>query len=92
MRLEKSELEFIGFLRELTKTGRFEGAGLGIAKQVILSGQSSLNDRQRNLFNAALDKIIVDKCPVCQREVPWAEMALVVQTGACAECKPKTAN
>ncbi|MGA2244159.1 MAG: hypothetical protein ABSH48_04080 [Verrucomicrobiota bacterium] len=92
MRPEKSELEFLGFVRELAKTGRFEGAGLGIAKQVIMSGQSSLNDRQREVFNAALDKIIVEKCPVCQRIVPWSEMALVVETGACPACRPKISN
>jgi hypothetical protein len=92
MKLEKNELEFIGCVRDLAKAGRFEGAGLGIAKQVILSGQSSLNNKQRDVFHATLDKIIVEKCPVCQRLVPWTEMARVIEKGACAACAPKTPN
>jgi hypothetical protein len=91
MRLEKSELEFIGCIRDLARAGRFEGAGLGIAKQVISAGQSSLNDRQRQIFDTALDKMIVEKCPVCQRFIPWSEMALVIEHGACAACRPKAA-
>jgi hypothetical protein len=92
MRPEKSELEFLGCVKELARAGRFKGAGLGIAKQLIVSGQSSLNDKQREVFNNALDKMIVEKCPICQRVVPWSEMALVIETGGCADCRPRTSN
>jgi hypothetical protein len=92
MRPEKNELDFLGCVRELAKAGRFEGAGLGIAKQVAASGQSSLNDRQKEIFNTALDRIIMEKCPVCQKVIPWSEMPHAVEKGACAACRPKTSN
>jgi len=92
MRIEKSERDFIGCIRDLAHAGRFEGAGLGIARQVISAGQSSPNDQQRKVFNDALDKMVVEKCPVCQRIVSWSEMALVIEQGACPVCRPRPIN
>jgi hypothetical protein len=92
MRPEKNELDFINCVRDLAKAGKFEGATQGIAKQLINSGQSSLNDRQREIFHTAFDKIIVEKCPVCQQPVSWPDMPWVIESGACSVCRPRTAN
>jgi hypothetical protein len=90
MRPEKNEMDFIFCVKELAKAGRFERASLGIAKQVMVSGQSSLNEKQKEIFHAALDKIIVEKCPVCQQVVPWLEMPMVIEKGTCTVCRPKS--
>lgn len=92
MRLQRSEMEFINCISELAKAGRFEGASLGIAKQVITSGEASLNERQRGIFHASLDKMIVEKCPVCNRAVPWLEMPYAIEKGTCPACRPKNSN
>lgn len=85
-------MEFISCINELAKAGRFEGASLGIAKQLIASGEACLNDRQKGIFHASLDKIIVEKCPVCNRAIPWLEMPYAIEKGTCASCRPKVSN
>jgi len=92
MRPQRSELEYLNCISELAKAGRFEGASLGIAKQLIASGEACLNDRQKRIFHASLDKMIVEKCPVCQRVVPWLEMPYAIEKGTCPACRPKISN
>jgi hypothetical protein len=84
----KDELEFIDFLGQLVKSDRLNGAVLGISKQTITNGQSSLNDRQYGILHAEIDKISLKQCPKCHQDVPWPEMFQAMEKGTCAACLP----
>lgn len=85
---DKDELEFIHFLEQLLKSGRLNGAALGISKQTIARGQSSLNDKQYGILHAEIDKISLNQCPKCHQDIPWSEMFYAIEKGTCAACIP----
>jgi len=85
---DKDELEFIYFLGQLVKSDRLNGAVLGISKQTITNGQSSLNDKQHRILHAEIDKISVKQCPKCYQDIPWSEMLYAIEKGTCVACLP----
>jgi hypothetical protein len=85
---DKDELEFINFLRHLVESNRLDRAVLGIAKQTIARGQSSLNPKQNAILHIEIDKIIIKQCPMCSQEVLWSEMFYAIEKGTCAACIP----
>ena len=90
--LPKDELdrEFEMYVSELLDAGKLEGdAVIGIAKQLVSKGVSSLTPLQRKTFiDYGLCKgNYVEACERCAQPIPWSEMLFALEDGLCAYCR-----
>ena len=61
---------FNGFVEELINYSRIEDLELGIAKRMLAKGYDSLSDKQKYVFDKAIEKNAVDKCQRCDIDIP----------------------
>jgi len=83
---DRNDHEFAEFLTQLIKSGRLEGAGLGVFKFVLAQGDQSLTEPQKAIFYGLMNNFVHDKCDLCSQEIPWSEMYSAIDTGTCAAC------
>jgi len=46
----------------------------GIAKQVLDKGFESLSEKQKFIFEKAINYYVYDECSRCATPIPWVEM------------------
>jgi hypothetical protein len=84
--------EFEMYVSDLLDFGKLEGVVvIGIAKQIVARGVSSLTPMQRKTFiNYGLRKgNYVDACEGCAESIPWSEMLFALDDGLCSYCRYK---
>lgn len=79
------------FLKYLIETDKIEGSALGIAKQVIDKGESSLSIKQQEVFNEyVLEPHIYSECSYCgagKNKVSWEDYITIHRDGECDNCQ-----
>lgn len=85
-----NEEDFSIYVSDLLDSERLDGeVVIGIAKQIIDRGVSSLTPNQKITFiryGLLLDNY-VDECNRCTLEIPWSEMLFALDDGFCAYCR-----
>lgn len=89
MRTERyNEDDFNGFVEELINSSRLEGKEAGIAKQMLDKGYDSLSEKQRYIFDKAIENNTIDECQRCGVDIPWCEMFEALDNGGyCGYCQ-----
>lgn len=89
MRKERyREEDFNGFVEELIKSSRLEGKEAGIAKQMLDKGYDSLSEKQKFVFDKAIENYTIDECQRCGEDIPWCEMFEALDNGGyCSYCQ-----
>lgn len=81
------ENDFNGFVEELIILSRIEDKEEGIAKRMLAKGYDSLSDKQKYVFDRAIEKNTVDKCQRCSIDILWCEMLEALDNGGyCNYC------
>jgi len=83
---DKDDHEFAAFLDQLIRSGKVEGAALGIFKLVRNQGDGVLTERQKAIFYGVMNNFVHDKCEMCSQDIPWSEMYAAIDGGVCAAC------
>lgn len=82
------EEDFNGFVEGLINSSRLEGKEAGIAKQMLDKGYDSLSEKQKFVFDRAIENNTVDECKFCGADIPWGEMlAALDNEGYCGHCQ-----
>jgi transcription initiation factor IIE alpha subunit len=82
------EEDFNGFVEELINSSRLEGMEAGIAKLMLDKGYDSLSEKQKFVFDRAIEKNTVDECQRCGVDIPWCEMLEALDNGGyCGYCQ-----
>ena len=68
------EEDFEGFVDDLIKSGRLDEKQGGIAKRMLDKGYDSLSDKQKYVFDKAIEENSVKECKRCAIDIPWSEM------------------
>jgi len=81
-------------LRHLVEYEYLEGAALGIAKQVLDQGITSLSPRQRDVYRMFVEeKYFAMECERCGTELPTSEIIFALEEdGLCSWCAKMKAN
>ena len=83
-----NEDDFNGFVEELINSSRLESKEAGIAKQMLDKGYDSLSEKQRYIFDKAIENNTVDECQRCGVDIPWCEMLEALDNGGyCGYCQ-----
>lgn len=82
------EEDFEGFVEDLIKSGRLDDKTEGIAKRMLDKGYDSLSDKQKYVFNKAIEENYVEECQRCACDIPWCEMLEALDNGGyCNYCQ-----
>ena len=89
MRKERyHEEDFNGFVEELINSSRLEGKEAGIAKLMLDKGYDSLSEKQKFVFDKAIENNTFDECQRCGVDIPWCEMLEALDNGGyCGYCQ-----
>lgn len=66
--------EVSDYINDLISSNSLEGAALGIAKQFLDKGYSSLSAKQLKILEAILPSESQRNCTACCAPIPWCEM------------------
>lgn len=83
------EDNYHAFFGEMIRTGRLvDQPGLGVAKQWIGQGSSSLSEKQWYVVKGLIDEYVIEKCGQCSGTIPWSERydARFLTGGLCSWC------
>ena len=82
------EEDFNGFVEELINSSCVEGKEAGIAKLMLDKGYDSLSEKQKFVFDRAIEDNTVDECQRCGDDIPWCEMLEALDNGGyCGYCQ-----
>ena len=82
------EEDFDGFVEDLIKSGRLDDKAEGIAKRMLDKGYDSLSDKQKYVFDKAIEENYVKECQRCACDIPWSEMLEALDNGGyCNYCQ-----
>lgn len=82
------EDDFEGFVQALINSGRLEEKEAGIAKRMLDKGYDSLSEKQRYVFDKAIENNSVKECKRCGCDIPWCEMLEALDNGGfCNYCQ-----
>lgn len=82
------EDDFEGFVQDLINSGRLEEKEAGIAKRMLDKGYDSLSEKQRYVFDKAIENNSVKECKRCVCDIPWCEMLEALDNGGyCNYCQ-----
>lgn len=80
--------EFKGYVQELINAGRLEDKELGIAKRMLDKGYDSLSDKQKFVFDKAIENNMIESCQRCGCDIPLCEMLEALYNGGlCNYCQ-----
>ncbi len=82
------EQDFNGYVGDLIESGRLNETEAGIAKRMQDKGYDSLSDKQKSVFDNAIEKNSVKECNFCGNDIPWDEMLNALDNGnLCSGCQ-----
>lgn len=83
-----NEDDFEGFVEDLINSNRLNDTQSGVAKRMLDKGYDSLSDKQKYVFDHAIEDNYVDECQRCASEIPWCEMMEALDNGGyCNYCQ-----
>ena len=85
----KSDVEYIHFLRQLIEGKDLFGSTLGIATLAVDKGPEALSGVQSTVLESAIDELVSRKCNHCQNEIPWSQLYQAIDTRRCLTCATK---
>lgn len=86
--LRYSEPDFPDYLNGLIESGRIEDKEIGIIKYFLDHGYETLSEKQRYVFNRAIEDNSVNVCTRCAIDIPWCEMLEALDNGGyCNYCQ-----
>lgn len=82
------EEDFEGFVQDLIGSDRLNEKEAGIAKRMLDKGYDTLSDKQKFVFDKAIENNTVDECQRCGEDIPWCEMLEALDNGGyCNYCQ-----
>lgn len=82
-----NEPDFNGFLEDLIQSGRLDNKEIGILRFFLDNGYEALSEKQRYVFNRAIEENSIDDCTRCAIDIPWCEMLEALDNGGfCNYC------
>lgn len=82
------EDDFNGFVEQLIESGRLDDKQSGIAKLYLDKGYEVLSEKQKFVFDKAIEDNSVDSCERCGDSIPWCEMFEALDNGGyCGYCQ-----
>ena len=88
MAYDHGDSDLVEWLKELISDGSLSDAALGITKQFLDRGWSSLSERQQFVFSKHVIDSNIKQCRFCEHEIPTNEMyASSTNGGYCSSCK-----
>lgn len=79
--------EFIGYIQELVDLKKIDGKATGIAQLAIDKGYSCLSEKQKFVFEKAIEPFYIESCARCGSDMPFPEMADALDNGGlCGYC------
>lgn len=82
-----SEEDFEGFVLDLIHSGRLNDKEAGIAKRMLDKGYDTLSEKQKFVFDKAIENNTVNECQRCAIDIPWCEMLEALDNGGfCNYC------
>lgn len=82
------EDDFESFVKDLINSGHLEEKEAGIAKRMLDKGYDSLSEKQKYVFDKAIENNSVQKCERCGCNIPWCEMIEALDNGGyCNYCQ-----
>ena len=86
MSVDKDDLEYVSFIKELISGHHLEGAALGIARQAVTEGPHSLSRTQFDVLEAVIQEFSPEKCRTCHNKIPWSERYQARNSKRCLGC------
>ncbi len=88
MKKRYEDPDFESFVEELLRVERLNEKEAGIAKQMLDQGYDSLSDKQKYVFDKAIENNSVKECKRCSSDIPWCEMIEALDNGGlCGWCQ-----
>ena len=88
MRNRYNEEDFNYYVGDLIASGRLNEKEAGIAKQMLDQGYDSLSDKQKYVFDKAIENNSMKECKRCSSDIPWCEMIEALDNGGlCGWCQ-----
>lgn len=79
---------FNGFVEELINSNHLDEKEKGIAKLMLDKGYDSLSDKQKYVFDKAIENNTINECKRCGSTIPWSEMLEALDNGRyCNYCQ-----
>ena len=83
-----TEEDFNGFVEDLLRLERLDRVQSGIAKYFLEHGYDALSEKQKYVFNKAIEENTVESCNRCVMDIPWCEMIEALDNGGyCNYCQ-----
>ena len=64
------EEDFEGFVQDLIGSGRLDEKEAGIAKRMLDKGYDTLSDKQKFVFDKAIENNMIKECQRCACDIP----------------------
>lgn len=81
------EVDFSEYLEKLVSSGKLNSMQTGIIKLVIDKNLSVLSEKQRHVFDKAIEENYIDCCNRCLVDIAWCEMDDAFDNGGyCSYC------
>ena len=88
MKKRYEDPDFESFVEELLRVERLNEKEAGIAKQMLDQGYDSSSDKQKYVFDKAIENNSVKECKRCSSDIPWCEMIEALDNGGlCGWCQ-----
>lgn len=79
---------FNRFVQQLVDYGRLEDKEAGIAKVMLDKGYDTLSEKQKFVFDKAIERNTIKSCNRCGCSIPWSEMYEALENGGyCNYCQ-----
>ena len=83
-----NEDDYNRFVQQLVDYGRLEGKEAGIAKLMLDKGYDTLSEKQKFVFDKAIERNTIESCNRCGCSIPWSEMYEALENGGyCNYCQ-----
>ena len=82
------EEDFEGYVRELIRLGFLNATEAGIAKLMLDIGYDNLSEKQKYVFDKAIERNSIEECKGGDGSIPWCEMIAALDNGGyCSWCQ-----
>lgn len=82
------EEDFKGYVRELIRLHLLDEKETGIAKFMLDNGYDSLSEKQKYVFDKAIERNSIEECKDGDGAIPWCEMIEALDNGGlCSWCQ-----